>query len=75
MVAGGLIGAIGAYLTGAALIAYQLNNWKTQKPVDEPLVGVGAGAIVLGIPFLVLGIKNRTYKVSVYGDDKGARVR
>lgn len=71
----GWVGAIGAYLAGAGVIAYELNNWKEKKTVNVPLIGVGGGLIVLGIPFLVLGIKNRSYKVSVYGEDKGSRVR
>lgn len=71
----GFIGAVGAYLTGAGLIAYQLNNWKEQKTVNVPIVGVGAGVIIAGIPFLVLAIKNRSRKVSVYGEEKGHPVR
>ena len=62
-------------LTGAGLIAYQANNWKEQKTVSVPLIGLGAGLIIAGIPFLVLAIKNRSRKVSVYGEEKGHPVR
>jgi len=71
----GFVGAFGGYLTGAGLIAYQANNWKEQKTVSVPLIGLGAGLIIAGIPFLVLAIKNRSRKVSVYGEEKGHPVR
>jgi hypothetical protein len=66
----GYVGAVGAYLTGAALIAVQANRLKEKEhgaaPVSWPLVGVGAGLIVLGVPLFILGKRNGNKVVSVF---------
>jgi hypothetical protein len=66
----GYVGAVAAYLTGAALIAVQANRLKEREhgaaPVSWPMVGVGAGVIVLGIPLFILGKRNGNRVVSVF---------
>ena len=72
-----LIGAsIASYLAGAGIVALQLVEWKADRPVSVPLLAVGGGLVVLGVPLMIIGVKTgRPKTVSLYGENKGEEVK
>lgn len=72
-----LIGAsIASYLAGAGIVALQLVEWKAERPVSVPLLAVGGGLVVLGVPLMIIGVKTgRPRTVSLYGENKGEAVK
>lgn len=71
-----IVASVASYLAGAGLVASQLIEWQAKRPVSGPLLAVGGGLVVLGVPLMIIGAKlGRPRTVSLYGEGKGEPVK